>query len=84
MEWHDCPRCSFRHPWRPGERGCPNEGLTREQVLRIGEAMEVRGGRLVPREQIVKAQAAGRPWEAEGISRATWFRRQRDAKRDGA
>ena len=33
MEWHNCPDCEFSHPWLPGERRCPNIGLTREQVM---------------------------------------------------
>jgi hypothetical protein len=39
MDWYDCA-CSFRHPWPPGERECPNHGLTRQQVLHIGELLE--------------------------------------------
>src|SRR5690348_3210183 len=23
MEWHDCPDCKGKHPWRPGEKPCP-------------------------------------------------------------
>jgi hypothetical protein len=47
MEWHGCRDCSFRHPWIYEERACSNIGMTREQVLRVGERMVVVDGKLV-------------------------------------
>jgi len=60
MDWYDCVGCSFRHPWRAGERVCPNGGLTREEVLRVGDRMVIEGGRLVPRDQGERRRALAR------------------------
>ena len=62
MEWHECRDCSFRHPWIYGERACPSIGMTREDILRVGERMAVVDGKLVERgrEEVVRAQTRER------------------------
>jgi hypothetical protein len=71
MDWYDC-LCGFRHPWPAGQRACPNRGLTHEGVLR--------GKIKVGRPRVEADSVMGRPWEEEGISRALWFRRQKEQR----
>ncbi len=32
MEWHKCSKCGGGHPWRDGEKPCPNERLVTKRI----------------------------------------------------
>lgn len=51
----------------------------RKQRDRIRKANERRAKGVIPRKQYERQSLSNqRPWEAEGISRATWYRRRRE------
>lgn len=35
LDWFDCPHCIYRHPWKAGERDCPNRRLSEARCQQI-------------------------------------------------
>lgn len=88
-DWHDCPHCIYRHPFAvTDEKPCPNRRISEARCRAIhhkGLTAVLRSGvaslrlRLHETEtETIPVSTAVSPWEAQGISRATWFRRHRD------
>ena len=69
MEWFKCPDCRFNHPWLPGDRPCPNLGIGKGRPLKKDTGSTLE---------------AKKPWEVEGVSRATWFAKKRMDSRVGS